>query len=137
MSLVGRVLRQQSSLLKAMSRCATAQRSGSYVPKTDPVKVGGFRTPENHSKHRRILSLYDLMPEISDNVYIAPNALLSGEVYLDDNVSVWDGAVLRGDLNAIRVGFNAVIRENTTLSTVSSLPTGIPSFTNIGSPKGV
>ncbi len=39
-----------------------------------------------------------------ERVFIAPNAILIGDVELADDVSVWFAAVLRADLNAIRIG---------------------------------
>lgn len=56
-----------------------------------------------------------------DKVYIAPNATVVGDVKLENNVSVWYGAVLRGDSGAITVGEGtniqdgAVLHEKTTL----------------------
>lgn len=53
--------------------------------------------------------------------YIAPNATVVGDVTLGENVSVWYGAVLRGDEGAITVGRgtniqdNCVIHENTAI----------------------
>lgn len=54
------------------------------------------------SRHRNIMPLYDLKPEIEGDCYIAPNASVIGEVDLGNSVRVWYGAVLRGDINAIR-----------------------------------
>ena len=54
-------------------------------------------------------------------VYIAPNATLVGDVTLGKDVSVWYGAVLRGDSGPITVGEgtniqdNCVIHEKTTI----------------------
>ena len=56
-----------------------------------------------------------------DKVYIAPNATVVGAVKLENNVSVWYGAVLRGDSGTITVGEGtniqdgAVLLEKTTL----------------------
>ena len=44
--------------------------------------------------------------------YIAPNATVVGNVHLGENVSVWYGAVLRGDNCAISVGDNTNIQDN-------------------------
>ena len=55
------------------------------------------------------------------NVYIAPNATVVGDVVLEKNVSIWYGAVLRGDCGKITVGEgtniqdNAVVHDETTL----------------------
>lgn len=43
-------------------------------------------------------------PKIGKNVFIHPNAVVEGRVALGDFSSVWPGAVLRGDINDIRVG---------------------------------
>jgi carbonic anhydrase/acetyltransferase-like protein (isoleucine patch superfamily) len=100
--------------------------------------VGEYVQPppriEEHTKHRKLLNLYDLFPEVGEFTHIAPTASLVGEVYLDDCVNIWEGSVIRGDLNAVRLMYMVSIRENTCISTVSTLPTGIPSFTNIGTP---
>lgn len=53
--------------------------------------------------------------------YLAPNATVVGNVQLAENVSIWYGAVLRGDNCTIAVGEgtniqdNAVIHSNTTI----------------------
>ena len=48
-------------------------------------------------------------------IYIAPNATVVGDVHLEENVSVWYGAVLRGDNGAITVGENTNIQDNAVL----------------------
>lgn len=53
--------------------------------------------------------------------YIAPNATVVGQVELGEDVSIWYGAVLRGDSGCITLGRgtnvqdNAVLHEHTTL----------------------
>lgn len=120
MSLLRKVFRQTKPLAMA-ARAA----EGSFITKA--------KTPEIHSKHKRLQPLYDLSPEVGECTYIAPNSTVAGEVYIDDHVNIWDRAVIRGDLNAVRIHHMAAIKENVTISTVSSLPTGIPSFTSVGS----
>lgn len=43
-------------------------------------------------------------PVIGANVFVAPTALVIGDVRLGDGASVWHGAVLRGDMGPIRIG---------------------------------
>jgi len=43
-------------------------------------------------------------PRIGRDVFLAPNATLIGDVEIADGASVWFGAVLRGDIGAIRIG---------------------------------
>lgn len=45
-------------------------------------------------------------------VTVAPNAVIVGDVVLENNVSIWYGAVLRGDSGTIRVGEDSNIQDN-------------------------
>lgn len=56
-------------------------------------------------------------PKIGKNVFIAENATVIGDVILEDNVSIWFGAVLRGDISQIIVGENSNIQDNTVIHT--------------------
>lgn len=44
--------------------------------------------------------------------FIAPNATVVGDVQLQNNVSIWYGAVLRGDSGTIRIGENSNVQDN-------------------------
>ena len=44
--------------------------------------------------------------------YIAPNATIVGDVVLGENVSIWYGAVLRGDSGTITIGEGSNIQDN-------------------------
>ena len=46
------------------------------------------------------------------NTYIAPNATVVGNVTLEPGVSIWYGAVLRGDCGAITIGENSNVQDN-------------------------
>lgn len=51
------------------------------------------------------------MPVIN-GAYIAPSAVVVGEVSLEEDVNIWYGAVLRGDSGAITVGQGTNIQDN-------------------------
>lgn len=51
-------------------------------------------------------------PDISKDVYIAENSTIIGDVILKNNVSVWFGSTIRGDIGSIIVGENTNIQEN-------------------------
>jgi carbonic anhydrase/acetyltransferase-like protein (isoleucine patch superfamily) len=55
------------------------------------------------------------VPEIGRDVFIHPAATVIGAVTLGDGVSVWPGAVLRGDVNTILVGAGSNIQDNCVL----------------------
>lgn len=50
-------------------------------------------------------------PEIGSGVYVHPSASVIGEVQLNDNVSVWPGTVIRGDVNFIRIGAGTNVQD--------------------------
>ncbi|MDH5254520.1 MAG: gamma carbonic anhydrase family protein, partial [Gammaproteobacteria bacterium] len=51
-----------------------------------------------------IYSLEGITPALGRAVYVAPNATVVGDVHLGDDVSIWFGAVLRGDVERLTVG---------------------------------
>ena len=59
-----------------------------------------------------ILSVRDFTPSFGNNVYIAPNATIVGEVSMGDDCSIWFNAVVRGDVNFIRIGNKVNIQDN-------------------------
>jgi len=50
-------------------------------------------------------------PRISPDAFVAENATLIGDVEIGPGVSVWYGAVLRGDVGAIRIGARSNIQD--------------------------
>lgn len=57
-------------------------------------------------------------PQIGNNVYLAENATIIGDVIMGDDCSVWFNAVLRGDVNSIRIGNRVNIQDGTILHTL-------------------
>jgi len=54
-------------------------------------------------------------PKLGRGVFIAEAAVVSGDVELGDHVSVWPGAVIRGDVNYIRVGAKTNVQDGAIL----------------------
>ena len=54
-------------------------------------------------------------PQLGERVYIDPQATVIGDVHLDDDVSVWPGAVIRGDMHSIRIGKRTNVQDNSVL----------------------
>ena len=66
------------------------------------------------------MALYELegiAPTIADGCWIAPDAVLIGKVQVERGVSIWWGAVLRGDNDLIHVGEDANIQDHCVLHT--------------------
>ncbi|MDY6955309.1 MAG: gamma carbonic anhydrase family protein [Pseudomonadota bacterium] len=58
-----------------------------------------------------VRSYLDVHPQLGERVYIDPDATVIGQVTLADDVSVWPGAVLRGDVERIRIGARSNIQD--------------------------
>jgi carbonic anhydrase/acetyltransferase-like protein (isoleucine patch superfamily) len=58
-----------------------------------------------------ILPVNGVLPSFGNNCYIAPNATVVGDVVMGDDCSVWFNAVVRGDVNAIRIGHKVNIQD--------------------------
>ncbi|MEE8348838.1 MAG: gamma carbonic anhydrase family protein [Acidobacteriota bacterium] len=54
-------------------------------------------------------------PQIARNVFIAPTAVLLGDVHVAEGSSIWFGAVLRGDHGTIIVGAGSNVQDNSTV----------------------
>jgi carbonic anhydrase/acetyltransferase-like protein (isoleucine patch superfamily) len=54
-------------------------------------------------------------PRIPATAFIAPTAIVLGDVVLGEESSIWYGAVLRGDVGAIRIGRRSNIQDGSVL----------------------
>ncbi len=50
-------------------------------------------------------------PQLAEGVYIHLTAAVIGDVVLADDVSVWPGTVIRGDINSIRIGAGTNVQD--------------------------
>jgi len=62
-----------------------------------------------------ISAYQNVMPCIGSGVFIHPSASVIGDVELGDNVSVWPGTVIRGDVNFIRIGAGTNVQDSSVL----------------------
>ncbi|MBX3254524.1 MAG: gamma carbonic anhydrase family protein [Chitinophagaceae bacterium] len=58
-----------------------------------------------------ILPVKGVLPTFGAGCYLAPNATIVGDVTVGDDCSVWFNAVVRGDVNAIRIGNKVNIQD--------------------------
>jgi len=65
-----------------------------------------------------IKSLRGFTPKIGKNTYLAENATIVGDVEIGEGCSIWFNAVLRGDVNSIRIGNHVNIQDNAVLHTL-------------------
>jgi carbonic anhydrase/acetyltransferase-like protein (isoleucine patch superfamily) len=72
------------------------------------------------------------MPRVHPTAFIAPTAVLIGDVTIGENASVWFGTVLRGDMDRIAIGARSNVQDNTTIHTEADGPTLIGEDVTIG-----
>lgn len=71
-------------------------------------------------------------PKVHPNAYVAPTAVLIGDVEVGAHASIWFGAVLRGDEAAIRIGEGANVQDNAVLHCARDMPTIIEPEASVG-----
>ena len=80
-----------------------------------------------------IKSVRGFTPKYEESCWFAENATIVGEVTLGDQCTVWFNAVLRGDVNFIKIGDRTNIQDNATIhGTYEKAPTTIGSDVSIG-----
>ena len=73
-----------------------------------------------------------IVPEIHPSVYIAQGAMIIGDVNIGEDASVWFNAVLRGDLDQIRVGARTNIQDGTIVHLDQGFPCIIGDDVTVG-----
>ena len=58
-----------------------------------------------------LIPYQDILPKVPSSVFIAPGAMIIGDVEIGENSSVWFNTVIRGDVHSIRIGFNTNIQD--------------------------
>lgn len=71
-------------------------------------------------------------PQIAPSAYIAPNATIIGDVVIEDEASVWFGAVIRGDNGRIVIGPRTSVQDNVVIHVNSRQDTIVESDVTIG-----
>lgn len=79
-----------------------------------------------------IQALAGKAPKIGRNVFVASTAVILGDVEIGDGASIWYGAVLRGDMEAIRIGAGTNIQDNSTVHTDRGHPVRVGSGVTVG-----
>ena len=72
------------------------------------------------------------MENKKDSIVICPGAQVLGDVELGENVSVWHGAVIRGDTDSITIGDNSNIQDNCVVHCTRGFPVEIGKNVSVG-----
>jgi carbonic anhydrase/acetyltransferase-like protein (isoleucine patch superfamily) len=79
-----------------------------------------------------ILTFDGTTPVVDDSAWVAPTATLVGRVTLAAGTSVFYGAVLRGDVDAISIGTGSNVQDNVSMHCDSGVPTTVGANVSIG-----
>ena len=71
-------------------------------------------------------------PKIDPEAYVSPRASLIGDIEIGADSSIWEFAVLRADMNYIRVGKGTSIQDNATVHTTVTNHTIIGDYVTAG-----
>ncbi|KAM0950854.1 putative NADH:ubiquinone reductase (H(+)-translocating) [Dioscorea sansibarensis] len=99
---------------------------------------GNYYFKEQLSRHRTLMNIFDKVPNVDKDAFVAPSASVIGDVQVGQGSSIWYGCVLRGDVNSIRVGSRTNIQDNSLVHVAKSnlsgkvLPTIIGDNVTVG-----
>ena len=75
---------------------------------------------------RNIRSFQGVSPVLGEGTYVDEAATVIGDVVLGDDVSIWPGTVVRGDVNYIRIGARTNVQDGTIIHVTHDGPYGKP-----------
>ena len=76
--------------------------------------------------------LKDKKPKNSGENWVAPNAVVIGDVTLEKNTSIWFNAVLRGDIENIHIGEGSNVQDGSVLHTDPGCPLKVGKNVTVG-----
>jgi carbonic anhydrase/acetyltransferase-like protein (isoleucine patch superfamily) len=72
------------------------------------------------------------VPIVADDAFVAPNAVLIGDVTVEPGASIWFGAVLRADFGSIVVRRGANVQDNVVIHVDADYPTDVGESVTVG-----
>lgn len=79
-----------------------------------------------------LISYEGVEPKIHSSVFVAPGAMIIGDVTIGSESSVWFNTVLRGDLEPIRIGCRTNIQDGTVIHMDKDMPCLIGDDVTVG-----
>lgn len=121
------------STSQAMQICKTLLKIDSRGINSTVVLVY-FTYPKIVFTMSGLYALGSLVPKTPSSVWIAPNASVIGNVILEEDVSVWFGVVIRGDIadQPIHIGARSNIQESAVLHHDANYPLTIGKDVTVG-----
>lgn len=72
------------------------------------------------NRHRPVLSLFDKVPNVGQDAFVAPSATVVGDVTLGPQSSVFYGSVLNANAGSITIGTGTNIQDSTLIRTAAA-----------------
>ena len=82
--------------------------------------------------HQRLEQFLGAEPQIDPTAYVAPEAVVIGDVRLGPHSSVWPTTVLRGDINYIEVGEGTNVQDGSVVPLADDFPAIIGNYVTVG-----
>jgi carbonic anhydrase/acetyltransferase-like protein (isoleucine patch superfamily) len=102
-------------------------------PQTSKSTKSALPTLFRGARGGDVISAYEgRQPRVASSAFIAESADVIGDVEVGENASVWFQCVLRGDVEAIRIGANSNIQDGSVLHTDGGAPTIIGEWVTVG-----
>lgn len=79
-----------------------------------------------------VLAVGDRRPRIHETAYVAPGAVVAGDVELASGVSVWFSSVVRSELAQIRIGADSNLQDGTVVHADPEFPTTVGERVTVG-----
>ena len=79
-----------------------------------------------------IYTLDKTAPTVRGRCFVAPSAAVIGDVILDEDTSIWFGAVVRGDVERITIGRRSNIQDNSVLHSDPGAPLTLDENVTVG-----
>ncbi|CAA7397738.1 unnamed protein product [Spirodela intermedia] len=114
------------------------RETGQAIDRLGSRLQGSYYFQEQLSRHRTLMNIFDKVPNVDKEAFVAPSASVIGDVQVGRGSSIWYGCVLRGDVNSIRVGSGTNIQDNSLVHVAKSnlagkvLPTIIGDNVTVG-----
>ena len=79
-----------------------------------------------------VYALHDTVPQVHETAWVADGATVIGNVILEEQASVWYGAVIRGDNELITVGRGSNVQDGSVLHTDHGFPLTLGEGVTVG-----
>lgn len=93
---------------------------------------GEHSVKETLSRHRAVSNLGGAKPQLPSSGFVAPSASVVGDVAIGEHSSVWYGAVVRGDVNSVKIGDYTNLQDGAVIHVAKHNVAGKPRATLVG-----